>query len=195
LKTMLIRFGVRRALLLWLLLLSLPSAVLIVLSTTPRTAAANAAAVKQMLPEASVMGSGSFRWLGLKLYDASLWVDRSNFNPETWQRAPLALELNYARSLDGKRIADASIDEMKKLGIGSAAQHKAWGEAMRQVFPNVDSTTQLTGLYQPGQATRFFRNGVAIGEIADPEFGPAFFAIWLHPKTTAPKLRTALLGR
>ncbi|MFM8462740.1 MAG: hypothetical protein ACKOA0_01345, partial [Burkholderiaceae bacterium] len=105
-KTMLIRFGVRRALLLWLLLLSLPSAVLIVLSTTPRTAVANAATVKQMLPEASVMGSGSFRWLGLKLYDASLWVDRSNFNPETWQRAPLALELNYARSLDGKRIAD-----------------------------------------------------------------------------------------
>ncbi len=66
---------------------------------------------------------------------------------------------------------------------------------MKQVFPDVDKTTQLTGLYVPGQPTRFLRNGTTIGEITDPAFGPAFFAIWLHPKTTAPKLRTALLGQ
>lgn len=169
--------------------------VLLSLSTVLSTALANSGALKQALPEASVIGSGSFRWFGLKLYDASLWAARSSFNPNEWQSAALALELNYARSLEGKRIAEASIDEMKKLGIGTPAQHKVWDEAMKQVFPDVDKTTQLTGLYMPGQPTRFFRNGSPIGEIADPAFGPAFFAIWLHPKTTAPKLRSALLGQ
>jgi hypothetical protein len=38
-------------------------------------------------------------------------------------------------------------------------------------------------------------NGDPLGEIADPAFGPAFFAIWLHPETSAPKLRSALLGK
>ena len=169
--------------------------VLLSLSTVFSTALANSGVLKQALPEASVIGSGSFRWFGLKLYDASLWAVRGSFNPDNWQSASLALELNYARSLEGRRIAEASIDEMKKLSIGTPAQHKAWDEAMKQVFPDVDKTTQLTGLYAPGQPTRFFRNGAAIGEIADPAFGPAFFAIWLHPKTTAPKLRSALLGQ
>lgn len=169
--------------------------VLLSLSTVFSTALANSGVLKQALPEASVIGSGSFRWFGLKLYDASLWAVRGSFNPDNWQSASLALELNYARSLEGRRIAEASIDEMKKLSIGTPAQHKAWDEAMKQVFPDVDKTTQLTGLYAPGQPTRFFRNGAAIGEIADPAFGPAFFAIWLHPKTTAPKLRTMLLGQ
>ena len=169
--------------------------VLLSLSTVLSTALANSGGLKQALPDATVIGSGSFRWFGLKLYDASLWAVRGSFNPDNWQSASLALELNYARSLEGRRIAEASIDEMKKLGIGTPAQHKAWDEAMKQVFPDVDKTTQLTGLYVPGQPTRFFRNGAAIGEIADPAFGPAFFAIWLHPKTTAPKLRTMLLGQ
>lgn len=178
-----------------LMLVSLPMVLLFSLSSAPSVALANATVMKQVLPDATVIGSGSFRWLGLKLYDASLWAARTNFNPDQWQNAPLALELNYARSLEGKRIADASIDEMKKLGIGNPTQHKAWGDAMRQLFPDVDKTTQLTGVYIPGQATRFFRNGAPIGEVADPAFGPAFFAIWLHPNTTAPKLRTALLGQ
>lgn len=156
---------------------------------------AGATPLRDLLPQASVMGSGSFRWFGLKLYDARLWAEQRAFSADAWSRSPLALELTYARSLDGKRIAEASVDEMKKLGIGNAEQQRAWLEAMKQVFPNVQEGTQLIGLYLPGQGTRFFRDGVAIGEVADPDFGPAFFAIWLHPRTTAPKLRAALLGK
>lgn len=65
---------------------------------------------------------------------------------------------------------------------------------MKKIFPDVEEGMQLTGVYVPGQATRFYRDGLFIGEVSDPEFGPAFFGIWLHPKTSAPKLRAALLG-
>lgn len=116
------------------------------------------------------------------------------FQPPNWSSSSLALELIYARKLYGERIAVASTDEIKKLGIGTPAQHEAWLAAMKKIFPDVEDGTQLIGLYSPGQATRFFRDGASVGEIADPEFGPAFFGIWLHPKTSAPKLRAALSG-
>ncbi len=148
-----------------------------------------------LLPHASPLGSGSFRWFGLKLYDVRLWVERRSFSVNDWMRMPLALELTYARTLYGARIAESSIDEMKKLGMVNAAQERAWLDAMKQIFPNVEEGTHLVGIYQPGQPTRFFRDGVAIGEVADPEFGLAFFAIWLHPRTSAPRLRAALLGK
>lgn len=147
------------------------------------------------LPATTVIGSGTFRWFGLKLYDATLYAERDSFNGDNWSAVPLALELAYARSLDGDKIAVASVDEMKKLGVATPAQLRAWEVAMKQVFPNVTEGTRLTGIYQPGQATRFLLNGEPIGEIADPAFGPAFFAIWLNPATSAPKLRASLIGK
>lgn len=147
------------------------------------------------LNDAVEVGRGPFRWFGLKLYDARLLSERGRPPGNDWRQVPLALELTYARSLVGSKIADASIDEMKKVGAGSPAQHEAWRAAMRSVFPDVGEGTRLTGLYQPGQPMRFLRDGQTIGEVADPEFGAAFFSIWLHPKTSAPKLRAALLGK
>jgi hypothetical protein len=163
--------------------------------TAAQTAPSLPAAIGTAVDEPVLVGGGSFRWLGLKLYDARLWATRKAATPDNWDKLPLALELVYARSLAGERIAKASIDEIKQLNIGTPAQHAAWLDAMKRVFPDVSEGTQLVGLYQPDGATQFLRDGQPVGEIADPAFGKAFFAIWLHPKTSAPKLRSALFGR
>lgn len=157
-------------------------------------ALAQPAAVKAAVPDASLLGKGNYTWFGLSLYEARLWADKKNFSSSNWAAGNLALELVYARRLYGERIAVASIDEIKKLGIGTSAQHDAWLGAMKKIFPDVEEGTQLIGLYAPGQPTRFVRDGNAIGEVSDPEFGAAFFGIWLHPKTSAPKLRAVLLN-
>ena len=60
--------------------------------------------------------------------------------------------------------------------------------------PNGGLAYSNTGVYLPGQGARFYRDGKLLGEILDPEFGHAFFAIWLDPKTTGGKLREALLA-
>ena len=151
-------------------------------------------AVKSVLADASLSGSGTYKWFGLRLYEARLWVDKRKFSAANWTSSAFALELIYARRLYGERIAVASIDEIKKLGIGTSAQHEAWLAAMKKVFPDVEEGTQLTGLFVPGQPSRFFRDGQLIGEVPDPEFGLAFFGIWLNPRTSAPKLRAALLA-
>lgn len=150
--------------------------------------------ISTTLPDARLAGSGTFRWFGLKIYDAQLWTGQAGLTPDTLRSKPFALDLHYARHLIGQKIADASLDEIRKIGIGTPTQHKAWLASMTALFPDVEKDTHLTGFYAPGQATRFFLNGVAIGEVADPEFGAAFFAIWLHPKTSEPAFRRALLG-
>ena len=150
--------------------------------------------VRQLLPETTLVGQGLYRWFGLSIYKARLWGDKAKVTATGWPTSSFALELEYARKLDGEDIAIASIDEIKKLGIGTNAQHDQWLADMKKIFPNVEEGQQLTGLFSPGQPSRFFLNGGSIGEIADPEFGPAFFGIWLHPKTSAPKLRQLLLG-
>ncbi len=150
--------------------------------------------VRQVLPDAALVGQGLFRWFGLSIYKARLWGDKTRVTATGWPTSSFPLELEYTRMLYGEKIAIASIDEIKKLGLGSAAQHEQWLAEMKKIFPDVDEGRRLTGVFTPGQASRFFFDGSPIGDIADPEFGTAFFGIWLHPKTSAPKLRQALLS-
>jgi hypothetical protein len=150
--------------------------------------------VRQLLPDTTLVGQGLYRWFGLSIYKARLWGDKEKVTATGWPASSFALELEYTRKLDGEDIAIASIDEIKNLGLGTNAQHDQWLADMKKIFPNVEEGQQLMGLFSPGQPSRFFLNGRSIGEIADPEFGPAFFGIWLHPKTSAPKLRRLLLG-
>ena len=150
--------------------------------------------VRQALPEAALVGQGMFRWFGLSVYKARLWGDKAKVTATGWPASSFALELEYTRKIEGEDIAIASIDEIKKLGLGTNAQHDQWLAEMKKLFPNVDEGHKLTGIFIPEQASRFFLDGKPIGEIDDPEFGPAFFSIWLHPKTSAPKLRRLLLN-
>ena len=64
---------------------------------------------------------------------------------------------------------------------------------MKEIFPNVQEGSRISGVYLPTGGARFYLDGKPLASVPDPEFARAFFAIWLDPKTTAPSLRTALL--
>jgi hypothetical protein len=146
-----------------------------------------AAAVGAPLRE---IGSGSLHWFGLHVYDARLAVAGEKFDPAQ----PFALTLRYAREFKGERIAQTSIDEIRRLGFGAAVDHERWLEAMRRVFPDVKRGDELTGAAVPGRGTEFFHNGRLVGTIDDPGFARAFYAIWLDPRTQVSELRAQLLG-
>lgn len=150
------------------------------------------------LPEARLQGSGRLRYFGLHVYDARLWVGpgypREAPGREDYASQVLALELEYARSLDGTKIAERSIEEMERAGKLPAAQVQAWLEFMRQAFPDVRAGSRLTGLQRPGESARFFIDGRPGRELRDAEFARRFFGIWLAPQTSQPALRLALLG-
>jgi hypothetical protein len=65
---------------------------------------------------------------------------------------------------------------------------------MKAIFPDVKEGEHITGVYLPNQGARFYLNGNLLGEVRDPDFAHAFFAIWLDPRTSDKKLRSALLA-
>lgn len=142
------------------------------------------------MPHARLAGQGAFRWFGLKLYDAQLWTGPEGYRTET---SKFALDLRYARDLQGARIAKASHDEIAKLGFGSPDERAAWLARMEKLFPDVRDGTHITGIYLPGDGARFYLDGKPLGEVRDAAFGKAFFAIWMDARTAAPSLRAALL--
>jgi hypothetical protein len=150
--------------------------------------------VLSALPAARLQGQGTMRYFGFSIYQALLWVD-DGFEATRFQAHRFALELQYKRSLNGKEIAERSLQEMRREAGFSEAKAPAWLAAMIQAFPDVADGDRLTGLFTPSAATRFFLNGKARADVADPAFGPVFAGIWLAPTTSEPGLRQSLLGQ
>ncbi len=148
------------------------------------------AAIAEMAPTLKARGGGELTFFGISVYDGWFW----SAVPGWPQTGPYALDLHYHRSLDGAKIAERSVDEIAKLGMGSPGDRTRWGEAMTRLFPDVKRGDRLTGINVGAGNVRYFHNGKAIGEISDPGFAEAFFGIWLHPKSSRADFRQKLLG-
>ncbi|MEJ2173707.1 MAG: chalcone isomerase family protein [bacterium] len=155
---------------------------------------APATAVSELAPPARYalqpVGQGTLTWLGLHIYDAALWAP----DGEVDVSKSFALVVRYARALEGASIAERSIEEIARLGAGSASQRAAWRHGLHTLFPNVEPGDEVAAVHRPGRGARFYLNGRLLGEIAEPAFSRAFFSIWLDPRTRLPELRAALLG-
>jgi hypothetical protein len=136
--------------------------------------------------------TGRLTWFGLHVYDATLYAP-SRFEPADPTASRFVLELTYARRLEGKGIAEASREEIERLGFGTPAQRERWHEQMAGLFPDVEKGRRLAGVNVPGTGARFYFDGRFLGSIDDPAFARAFFAIWLDERTRSPQLRENLL--
>jgi hypothetical protein len=146
------------------------------------------------IASARMQGSGRLRFLGLSVYVARLWVGARAAGAQDWAQVPLALELEYSRALVGRLIAERSLEEMRRQGEIAPPLAERWLAEMTKLFPDVKEGDRITGVKQPGVATRIFVNGRLRGEVRDAEFTRMFFGIWLSPMTSEPRLRADLLG-
>ncbi|MFB9243238.1 chalcone isomerase family protein [Massilia antarctica] len=162
-------------------------ALLAMLACGPAGAAP--AHIDDNLAQARLAGKGSYTWFGLTIYEAELWVGEKGYRADL----PFVLDLRYARKLDGAKIAEASAEQMEKIGAGSVAQRAQWLARMKTIFPDVKEGTHLSGVFVPGGGARFYLDGKALASVPEPEFACAFFGIWLDPATSARSLRSALL--
>jgi hypothetical protein len=187
----------RRAIQLIALIIGLASASIGVAANAEKVA--RSLAVNQSLTaSAKLQGQGELTWLGLKIYDAQLWITTpaSDANPPfNFRSQNFALELRYARALGGEAIATRSLGEIQKLGLGTAEQHEQWLGHMRKAFPDVKKNDRITGVFSAERGVSFYVNDQLRHRVDDLTFAQAFFAIWFDPKTSAPKLRAALLGQ
>jgi len=146
--------------------------------------------VRTLAPDLALQGGGLLTFLGFAVYDGWYWASARG-----WPAGgPYALDLVYHRDLVGEKIAQRSVEEIAKLGYGTAEQRARWGALMARLFPDVRKGDRLTGVHTPDGAVRYFHNGQPIGSIDEPGFARAFFAIWLDPKTSRADFRQKLLG-
>jgi len=144
--------------------------------------------IESALSSARLQGSGKLTWWGLDIYDAALYRAGTLSSPE------FALDLRYQKSFTGLSIANRAAEEMKKLGV-SEMQAVLWGRELAGFLPNVESGQTLTAIYSPKQGTFFYYDGKQIAQVRSADFSKAFFSIWFDSKTSAPKLRSELLGQ
>jgi hypothetical protein len=140
-----------------------------------------------------LQGQMRLRWFGLHVYDGRLW-SAERVGAADYAGREFALELAYARRLQGTAIAERSLDEMRRIAEFSDAQAELWRAFMREAFPDVQAGDRLTGWHRPGVGVRFFHNAQPTRALADAGFASRFFGIWLSPRSQAPALRQALLG-
>ena len=144
--------------------------------------------IELAMNQSQPQGAGRLNFWGFHVYDANLYRGTAKDSQE------FALELKYQRSFTGEAIANRTSEEMKNLGV-SDSQATAWGKELAGILPNVEPGQTIAAVYIPKQGTSFFYEGKKISQIQGADFAKAFFGIWLDSKTSAPKLRTELLGQ
>lgn len=145
------------------------------------------------LPEARFGGTATVRWLGIPLYEASLWVHRAAPAGVLDYSLPFVLRLRYARAFTGRSIAEASRAEMARLSSVPAERLARWHDGMLRAFPDVAAGTELAGVHVPGVGMRLFHNGQARAELPGEDFSRAFFGIWFAPGARDASVRERLL--
>jgi hypothetical protein len=167
--------------------LRLASAGLLVALALP----ASAAPAGVPLPfEPAQVGQGTLRFLGLRIYDATLWAPGGTWRPH----APFALELTYARKVDRTRLAASTVNEIRKQSKLPQAVLADWERQLVSLFPDVEPGDRIAAIRIPGQGVSFHAGPRPLGRIRDETFAESFFAIWLDARTSAPALRERLLG-
>lgn len=143
------------------------------------------------LPSAELVGTGTMRFLGFRVFDAELFAPNGRYDPNR----PFALKLTYLRNFEGQAIADKSAEEIQRQGVGDSRKLNRWKSQMAAIFPDVRKGQSITGLRDASGNTVFYSGKRRIGAIRDREFTRYFFNIWLGPNTRDAGLRNRLVGQ
>jgi hypothetical protein len=144
--------------------------------------------------ELTQVGAGTLRWFGMKIYNASLWTTSGAF-ADLPDSLPIALHITYQKNFDSLALAGRTAKEWERLNVFNPSQRNLWAQRLATIWPSVKHGDAITTLVTADRHTHFYYNRQLIKIIDDPEFGIALLSIWLHPATSEPGLRSALLGR
>jgi hypothetical protein len=164
----------------------LTSSLLLLTNQARATGSHSITLVNQQITQAEVVGEGRLIYWGFKLYDAQLYASKES-------QGGYALDLNYLRQFEAQDLYKQTLEEMQKMGV-TKEKRALWDPQLSKAFKTVKKGDSITAIKKSRDLTQLFHNGQLISEIRGEELSKAFFGIWLHPRTSVPKLRLSLLG-
>jgi hypothetical protein len=154
----------------------------------------SAVPVQATEPVLQTVGQGQFSYLFWDLYQARLATGDGQFRSYQ-QNKPVLLELIYQRDISKADFVEATLDQWRAQQGSLQQRHQDWARQLALLWRDVKKGDQLACLLRADGLVEFSYNGKSLGVVEDPAFGAEFLDIWLGEKTTAPKLRLALLGQ
>ena len=171
--------------------LRLATMVLVLISATSAIASQRPLPppVLSAAPGMHPFGKGRHSWLGIRVYDATLWI----VGPQWSAAAPHALDIEPGRDVPADTLVKSAIAQMRDLKLGDARQLGIWQAELKKLIPNVKQGDQVVIFCSDTNRTLSYLNNSSTGEVDDPSFCQAIMSVWLHPQTKHQAMRKSLL--
>lgn len=135
------------------------------------------------------VGHAKLKVLWFDVYHADLFSNDGTF---TEIKGPLYLKLTYQRNIKKYDLLDETKTQLNLLVAGERLD--LWIDQLNVLWPEIKKGESLSFYLAPSGIGHFYHNGIYIGVISDPDFGPNFLAIWLGKKSSFPKMTKQLIG-
>jgi Chalcone isomerase-like len=176
---------------------SITAVLVVVAATAALVAPAHASTLPQPVLQADYklqrVGAGDLKWLGRPIYAASLWTAHGEFSGYM-AGEPVALSLWYQREFSRDALLRITSTAWRMLDAVPLERRERWLTELSSFWSDVRPGDNVTTVVVPGKATRFYDERGLMGQIDDPDFGPAFLSIWLDSRSVVGDLRVKLLG-
>ena len=138
----------------------------------------------------TLVGSSQLRVAFFEVFDSKLFTKTGKWDDP---RHSFRFELTYQRNISGRFLAKQTAKEWDHLEFDDPRRSE-WESVILAMWPDVEKGDKIAFDVDEQGVSRFFYNGTWVGSVTDPDFGPAFIAIWLSPKTSRPAHREGLLA-
>lgn len=160
-------------------------------SCTTGLAAETPLIIRNSLDKQFLIGSATLKFLGMKVYDISLWSEMPKFSYDK----PFAIHIKYNMNFSRDELTQRSITEIERLHDLSEEEKKNYLKNLNSIFRSVKKGGEKVAVFIPSKGVKMFYNNEATGMISDPKLSRLFVDIWLDEKGSYPEVTRKILGK
>jgi len=146
--------------------------------------------IATLTPEMQMRGAVNFNLFGFRIYSARLYTPEGQ--QFSWAN-PVALELNYNRTISQERLTSVTLSELKRLEEGRS-DYASLEPKLNTCFRDVKDGDQFLALGKDKNTIEFWFNGARTCRLSHTEIRKRFLGIWLSEDSRAPRLSQRLRG-
>ena len=150
-----------------------------------------AAAVKDYIPNAQLVGEAQFKVVFFKIYDAALFATDGEYS----RSKPFALRIKYLVDADKERIVKQSIAEMERQKAAKADRLAEWRVLMEETFTDIKENDLAYMVQNDDRTLTLWTNDEEPVTITDKGFARAFLNIWVGRKARDKDFQRQLFGQ